>query len=104
MSITSVDDQLSTNGNYLLQNYPNPVNGKTRIEYGVGENSKVYLSVYGIDGQMKMVIVDKVQQRGTYQVELNTQLLDPGVYFYRIQIVSDNQSWTETKKLIVKGY
>ena len=80
----------------LEQNFPNPFNPSTTIEYGVsgvqsGTGSSglgasyVRLSVFDLLGHEVAVLVNENQQPGQYRVRFNAQNLSSGVYFYRLQ-------------------
>ncbi len=81
----------------LFQNYPNPFNPSTKISYQISEFSDVRLSVYNIFGQEVVVLVNRKQRVGNYEVEFNASNLTSGVYFYKLQ----SGSYTESKKMIL---
>ncbi len=75
----------------LMQNYPNPFNPATIIRYTIagGRNqasgpSDVRLVVYDVLGRQVAVLVDAVQQAGTYDVKFDGTRLASGIYFYRL--------------------
>jgi len=86
----------------LNQNYPNPVNSNTVIEYTLAENSKVYLKVFDASGKQISTLVNEEQKSGTYRLTwdirgVTKKQLPNGVYFYRL-IAGD---YTDTKKIII---
>jgi hypothetical protein len=104
--ITGVDDIVSIPTEYSLeQNYPNPFNPVTTINYGIRERSMVELKIYDILGREVVVLINKEQNAGSYEVELNATKLSSGIYFYRLQAgdpsTSSGQSFIETKKMIL---
>ncbi|MBK8946641.1 MAG: PQQ-binding-like beta-propeller repeat protein [Ignavibacteriae bacterium] len=81
----------------LYENYPNPFNPETNIEFDVKEATKVKLKVYNITGQLITTIVDKTMERGHYKYQFNGSNLSSGIYFYRI----DMGNYTSIKKMIL---
>lgn len=81
----------------LSQNYPNPSNPKSIIEYQVPEKTLVNISVYNMLGQLVSSIVNEIKEAGTYSVEFDGTNLSSGTYFYRIS----SGTYTAVKKLIL---
>jgi hypothetical protein len=100
--ITSVGfKQLETPNKYLLeQNFPNPFNASTQIKYTISEKSKVLLNVYDILGRKVKTIVDAIQERGTYSINVDLPGIASGVYFYRL--MTNNQVQITRKMLLTK--
>jgi hypothetical protein len=69
----------------LLHNYPNPFNSRTSIQYKLAAYHKVKLTVYDILGREVKVLVDRYQERGTYEVDFNASGLASGIYFYCLE-------------------
>jgi len=68
----------------LHQNFPNPFNSETVIEYEIPFNSFVTLKIYDILGQEIVSLVAKKQVAGKYQVKWNASSLPSGLYFYKL--------------------
>jgi pimeloyl-ACP methyl ester carboxylesterase len=81
----------------LMNNYPNPFNPETTIEYGIPKDSDVRLIVYNLLGEEVMTLVNEKQVAGWYKVRFDANRLSSGVYLYRI-IIDD---FVQTKKLIL---
>jgi len=81
----------------LLQNYPNPFNPTTNIKYSLVKNSFVRLSVFDISGKEVSVLVDGIQNPGTYSAKFDASKLSSGIYFYKLQ----TDEFTDTKKMIL---
>lgn len=81
----------------LEQNFPNPFNPSTTIQYQLPVDSKVTLKVYDILGAEVTTLVNEVQQAGYKQVRFNASSLSSGVYVYRL-ITGD---YVFTKKMMV---
>lgn len=69
----------------LLQNFPNPFNPVTTIQYDIPERSHVSLTVFSLLGEAVAVPVRMVQEAGRYAVPFDGSGLSSGVYFYRLQ-------------------
>jgi hypothetical protein len=87
----------------LFNNYPNPFNPETIIEYKVPNTGKVKLAIYNVLGQNVKTLVDMNQPAGTYTVmwdgtDNNGSKLASGVYFY--QLIGENALITKKMTLI----
>jgi len=82
----------------LDQNFPNPFNPSTNINYSVPKTSLVTIKVYDILGKEVAALVNEEKSAGNYSVQFSANSnMASGVYFYRMQA----GSFTETKKLIL---
>ena len=83
----------------LYQNFPNPFNPSTRIQYSVNSTQKVTLKVYDVLGSEIATLVNEEKTAGNYMEELSVSYLNipSGVYFY--QLLAGN--FVETKKMIL---
>jgi hypothetical protein len=81
----------------LSNNYPNPFNPQTDIEYEVADKELVSLKVFSMLGQEMVTLVHEVKAPGNYRVRLDAGDLPSGVYWYRMQA----GSFTATKKLVL---
>ncbi|MBA4311624.1 MAG: hypothetical protein C0417_03235 [Chlorobiaceae bacterium] len=84
-------------GYSLLQNFPNPFNPITRIQYFISQSKPVELKIYDINGHEIAKLVNEVQQPGDYTVEWDANNVASGMYFYRLTV----GNYTETKKMIL---
>ncbi len=93
------DDKVETlpTGYYLYQNFPNPFNPITTINYQIPELSFVTIKVYDVLGSEVATIVKEEKQEGGYELEFNGEELTSGVYFYRLKA----GSFVETKKMVL---
>ena len=68
----------------LAQNFPNPFNPSTVIEFALPKDAHVRLEVYNIIGQKVMTLVDEVRPAGYHSVKLDGTNLASGMYLYRL--------------------
>ena len=81
----------------LEQNFPNPFNPSTKIEYRIKETAFVSLIIYDMLAREVGVIVNKEQQPGNYEVKFSASDLPSGMYFYRINA----GNFTDVKKMLL---
>ena len=81
----------------LAQNFPNPFNPTTKINFQVPELSFVTLKVYDVLGSEIIILVNEEKPIGSYEFEFNATTLSSGIYFYSLQA----GDFVETKKMIL---
>lgn len=81
----------------ISQNYPNPSNPNSRIDFQLPEKVKVNISVYDLLGRLIAVLIDEERDAGAYSVEFNGTNISSGTYFYKITAGDFNQ----IKKLVL---
>jgi hypothetical protein len=81
----------------LYENYPNPFNPTTTINYDVPKNIFVKLVVYDISGKKVETLVNKNLQAGEHKAVWNGSNYTSGVYFARIEA----GSYTHTIKMLM---
>jgi len=81
----------------LIDNYPNPFNSETSIEYHMKNSSRVLLTVYDIHGRLIKKLIDGYQESGKHKIKFNANTLSSGIYFYHIQ----TQDFQATKKMVL---
>lgn len=97
-SVSSVNEFNSTITMFTLyQNYPNPFNPTTTIRFELPKANYVRLLLYDVLGREVKTIYDGEALSGLNEVELNTENLTSGVYFYSL-LYGDNLA---TKKLTI---
>ncbi|MBK8981598.1 MAG: T9SS type A sorting domain-containing protein [Ignavibacteria bacterium] len=69
----------------LKQNFPNPFNPKTIINYELQTTGNVTLKVYNILGNSTETLVSEKQNAGSYSVEFDGSKYPSGVYFYSLE-------------------
>jgi hypothetical protein len=68
----------------LNQNFPNPFNPQTTIEYEIPQAGFVRLVVYDVTGSEVAVLANGGHRAGRHRAEFNAGNLASGVYLYRI--------------------
>ncbi len=68
----------------LKDNYPNPFNPTTKINYELPITNYVTLKIYDIGGKEIAALVNGQQNAGRYSVEWNASGFASGTYFYKI--------------------
>ena len=87
----------------LADNFPNPFNPTTTIQYALPQAADVELTVYNVVGQPVRTLVAEHQSAGRYAVEWDTtndsgHSLSSGMYFYRLQA---GGAFLEAKKMLL---
>lgn len=90
----------------LKNNYPNPFNSHTNINFILAKPSSISLIVYNLLGKKIKTIISGNVQSGKHSVNwsgLNdaNEVVSSGVYFYRLEVPMNGQSKTK-KMLLIK--
>jgi len=85
----------------LKQNFPNPFNPTTAIEYNLPEKGLVKLSIYNMLGQQVRTLVNTNQEANNYRVtwnglDDNGVVAPSGIYFYTINA----NGFNATRKMV----
>jgi flagellar hook assembly protein FlgD len=86
----------------LENNYPNPFNSGTVIEYELVNASQVTLKIYDLLGSEIQILIDEPQNPGTKRVfwdgrDKDGNPVSSGVYVYRIEA----NNYSQAKKMIL---
>ncbi len=81
----------------LSQNFPNPFNPTTKIQYSLPKAGLVKLSVFDILGKEINALVNENKVPGSYMVEFNAVSLSSGMYFYKITV----NNYSDIKKMLL---
>ncbi len=87
---------------HLFNNYPNPFNPSTIINYQIQAQKMGYmvnLTVHDIMGREIKILVDEPQATGSYQVSFDASELSSGVYYYTLSFGDYKQT---NKMLLIK--
>ena len=86
----------------LKDNYPNPFNPRTTIQYDLPISGNVSVIIYNVAGQEVAKLVNSVQEAGYHSVVWNGTNVSgakaaAGIYFYQIQA----GGFVRTKKMLL---
>ena len=87
---------------FLYQNFPNPFNPTTTINYSLKENSKVSLNIYNIKGQKVKQLISSQLSVGQHSVVWNgtdqtNKPVSSGIYFYKLK----TENYEKVKRMIL---
>lgn len=85
----------------ISQNYPNPSNPKSKIDFALPFDGIVSIKVYDILGREIASLINEFKTADFYTVEFDGTNIASGTYFYRIIAESNNQKFTKTLKMIL---
>ncbi|QQS60796.1 T9SS type A sorting domain-containing protein [Candidatus Falkowbacteria bacterium] len=81
----------------LEQNFPNPFNPVTKINYSIHQPGLVKILVYDMSGRLIQQLVNEVKTIGSHSVEFNGNAFSSGTYFYSITA----GEFRETRQMIL---
>ena len=86
----------------LSDNYPNPFNPSTSIDFSIAEPSLVDLSIYDTSGRLVKTLVSENKGVGSYTINWNGTnnkgvTVSAGMYLYKI----NTENYVETKKMLL---
>jgi len=88
-------------GYFLSENYPNPFNPSTTIEFVLPKAGFVTLKIYDLLGREVAALISEKKSAGTYQAKWDGTGFSSGVYFYRLCAEQIGHSEIQTKKLVL---
>ena len=86
----------------LAQNFPNPFNPNTTINFNIPSTGQVNLSIFNVRGQLVKTLVNDVYTAGNYSiawngVDDNNRSVSSGIYFYRLEAAGR----TEVRRMLL---
>jgi hypothetical protein len=84
----------------LSQNYPDPFNPVTTIQYQLPQVAHVTLKIYNVLGQEVVTLADDVEAAGYKSVVWNATNVASGVYFCRITATSGQTIFVDVRKML----
>ncbi len=85
----------------LLQNYPNPSNPTSNIDFDMPFDGIVSLRVYDVSGKEVAVLANGFHTANFYTILFDGSNLPSGVYFYRLTAEGKTERFTKTLKMIL---
>jgi hypothetical protein len=79
----------------LYDNYPNPFNPTTTIQFDLKERSFVTLRIYNSLGELVKELENRVLSSGSYKRVFDASNLSSGIYFYKLKA----NNFVEVKKM-----
>jgi len=81
----------------LDQNFPNPFNPATSIQYKIAGRNHVTLKIYDVLGREVATLVNGYVESGEYNVTFDAPRLSSGIYFYELR----TGSFRSVKKMLL---
>ena len=81
----------------LLQNFPNPFNPSTTVEFSLQQRGYATLNITNLLGEIVATLVDGVLEGGYHAVRWDASTAPSGVYFYRLA----SSGRVDIKKLVL---
>lgn len=81
----------------LHNNYPNPFNPVTKINFDIPNSGKITLKVFDINGREVTTLLNEFKPAGFYSADFDGSNLSSGVYFYSLE----TENFVDTKKLVL---
>lgn len=81
----------------LEQNFPNPFNPKTTIQYSIRHQMVVRLTILDVTGREICTLVDSIQSEGSHSVAWDASGVASGVYICRLSVQGESM----TRKIII---
>ena len=94
----SISEKGQASGIVLEQNYPNPANNQTSINFNLPVDGFVELSIYDITGKVIRYLKNEKMSKGLHTVNFNTANITNGTYFYRLEFMDK----ALTKKIVIQ--
>ncbi|HMQ81060.1 MAG TPA: T9SS type A sorting domain-containing protein [Ignavibacteria bacterium] len=85
----------------LYQNYPNPSNPVSRIDYQLPYAGIVNLTVFDITGKAVKELVNGYQDADYHTALFDGSNISSGIYFYRITLSSGSETLNKTMKMVL---
>jgi len=82
----------------LSQNFPNPFNPVTNLEFGISKLGFISLKIYNTLGVEVATLVNDDLNPGTYKYSFDASALASGVYFYKLAV---DGNIIDTKRMVL---
>lgn len=81
----------------LEQNFPNPFNPETRIQFQIPKAGYARLVIYDVAGREVATIINENLNAGVYETNWSAGSFSSGIYYYNLQ----SDGFSETKKMVL---
>ncbi len=86
-------------GVHMGQNYPNPAFSSTVIPLNLSQTAEINLKIFDASGKVAALIYQGILESGRHEFKIKTEVLPPGIYYYRLNADSE----VITRKMIIKN-
>ncbi len=86
---------------FITSVFPNPFSQRTTIEYTLRDNAMVTLLLYNSVGQIVKALSDSRELQGKHSIELDGTTLQPGVYYLRLEAITNSDKLTDLRKIVL---
>jgi len=97
--VSSVEEEINEFDFALFNNYPNPFNPTTRINWQSPVGSWQTLKVYDVLGREVATLLNEWKEAGRYSIVFDASKLASGVYIYQLRV---NDFVASKKFLMIK--
>jgi hypothetical protein len=70
---------------FLSQNFPNPFNSQTEIQFELQKSAPIELSIFDVKGKMVRTMISGSYRSGQHKVLFDASDLPSGIYFYQLK-------------------
>ena len=100
-SLSLIDASYKATVFSLKQNFPNPFNGQTNIEFTIQNPNNISIKIFDANGKTVKTLFEGYHNRGTSVLKWDgkntfNEIVSTGIYFYSIK----SENYLKTKKLI----
>lgn len=95
--IVSNTDNKNIPDNYSVNNFPNPFNPVTKINYSIPFEGNVRITIFNSLGQTVKELINEFKDAGNYSVQLDGSSLPSGIYYYKIS----SGSYEAVRKMVL---
>ncbi|MBI3003795.1 MAG: choice-of-anchor B family protein [Ignavibacteriales bacterium] len=96
--ITNVESSVNPpTSNSLGQNFPNPFNPRTAIDFELRKETYVRIALFNALGQEIRTLAEGVYSGGKHRIQVDAGRLSAGVYFYTLR----TGDFTATRKMVI---
>ncbi|MEO8665811.1 MAG: T9SS type A sorting domain-containing protein, partial [Ignavibacteria bacterium] len=94
---TIIRDPAGWSGYNLSQNFPNPFNPVTKINFTIRTKGIVVLKIYDVTGKEVAVLLNEEMGAGSHDVDFDGSSFSSGIYIYKII----SEDFTKTKSMLL---